>query len=475
MEGTPIRYRLLEGTRHAATLARVLARNERIARRNGVNDSVRGAWLKVPRWIAAEAAMTAVVGYSADVIGNGATSGRPTGWASTLPDPRALPQHESRVKRSRKGRATLAVGRRAEHRFITGAFDRTVDGLPIVESPDWLDPERDSWPAVDVVTGPDESRAARLRGERNERARIERRLVAAADALLTRAEFSTDDDDSRQVERAARRKYRLTDAPWLQGERGEMRRTVVDGGAVPSDHRRKHTDKDGNVRDGARYRGSRGCDGWSISVPDADRALAWCDHHRKPADRCRCAVSHVATVGNVAHRNEGTAPRDNGTSIADAHTERQTIPAHIRPDRIVGVEVLREIRDPNTGNVRRVYGRVNEDGTEALLSYGENGTVWVGHERATIRATARRNSTRVARKAAGAAAQTLAQRRADITTAALAILATGHGELDDGTVIAALPGKRTMTYRAYLANDPTQHIDARTPAALADKVARAIA
>lgn len=59
-------------------------------------------------------------GHSPDVIGNQGTAGAPTGWASTLPDPTALPQSDVKVGRNKRGTTLRTRGLWPTHKVTVG-------------------------------------------------------------------------------------------------------------------------------------------------------------------------------------------------------------------------------------------------------------------------------------------------------------------------------------------------------------------
>ncbi len=63
------------------------------------------------------------IGHSPDLMGNAATTGRPTGWVETLPDPTALPASEIKRGRNKRGTTARVIGPWPTHRITTGEAD----------------------------------------------------------------------------------------------------------------------------------------------------------------------------------------------------------------------------------------------------------------------------------------------------------------------------------------------------------------
>lgn len=176
-------------------------------------------------------------------------SGTAKGWSSQAPDPTAVARSETRITRSRKGRTSFVVTRRAEHTRTAG------DGR-------YVDPLSD--------TADDLSEA-----------RSEHLLVRWADALLASDELAEAMHVLKLDKREARR-LRLTDRPYMYGRRGEMRPDVFGSREGRSDHD----------------------DVFRIGANDPDRAGVWCPKCHAGAEHCDCLLYRPASIGPLL--NAGT-------------------------------------------------------------------------------------------------------------------------------------------------------------------------
>lgn len=279
-----------------------------------------------------------------------------------LTGPDVVARHDSVARRSRKGRTTFRLIRRARATVTSGSSFYCDDAL--ISSAH--------------VIGRDEPS-----------------LVHAADAWLANHGVDIDAES-----------LALTDRPWLQGRRGEVRPQVFGG------------------------RAWRGIDGYRM--PIEDRRDAWCQHHDEGAERCSCAISREAAPCVLANVGGGYGATD--TTIADSWSVR----ARVRRNGRNVPSMVEQLVEGSRG-VASVYG-VIDGATTHLLSWSDRGA-FVGTRHVMIGRRSRvQPTTRAARRVR--ANRTMAQRAARK-------VAQEHAEITDyvRSLIADLVPNSAMTLR----------------------------